>query len=125
MRISATHPTPRSRADGFTLLEVIVVLVLLGLLTSLVAPRLGTLYQSLVLRDERDSLVLQVQGLPYRALRTGREFHLGSTENVAEQPLDVPEGWEMDSDDPVVVKASGVCTGGTLQFTHEDGGSTR
>jgi general secretion pathway protein G len=121
MRISATYPTPRPRFDGFTLLEIMVVLVLLGLITSLVAPRLGTLYQSLVLREQRDDLILQVQGLPYRAFRMGREFRLGSSDEPGAQPLDVPEGWKLESDEPVVVKASGVCIGGTLQFTHEDG----
>jgi prepilin-type N-terminal cleavage/methylation domain-containing protein len=121
MRISATYPTPRARSDGFTLLEIMVVLVLLTLITSLVAPRLGTLYQALVLREQRDDLILQVQGLPYRAFRTGREFHLGSADAAGVPPLDVPEGWVMDSDEPVVVKASGVCTGGTLELTHEDG----
>jgi general secretion pathway protein G len=121
MRISATYPTPRARSDGFTLLEIMVVLVLLTLITSLVAPRLGTLYQALVLREQRDDLILQVQGLPYRAFRTGREFHLGSADAAGVPPLDVPEGWVMGSDEPVVVKASGVCTGGTLELTHEDG----
>ncbi|MEM6484053.1 MAG: prepilin-type N-terminal cleavage/methylation domain-containing protein [Pseudomonadota bacterium] len=121
MRTSATHPTLRPRAAGFSLLEVVVVLVLLGLITGLVAPRLTTLYRSLVLREQRDSLVLQVQALPYRAFQAGREFHLGSSASLGVMPLDVPEGWEVQSDEPVVVKASGVCIGGRLHFTHEDG----
>jgi len=119
MRTWAIHRIPERPAAGFTLLEILVVMVLVGLIAGLVAPRLGSLYESLVLREQRENLLHQIEGLPYRAFHTGRAFRLGDP--AAPVPLEDFEGWQLSSDRVIVVHANGMCTGGMLQLRHEDG----
>ena len=35
-------------------------------------------------------------------------------------PLDVPDGWELVVEEPILVRASGVCLGGSLTLLHEE-----
>ena len=39
--------------------------------------------------------------------------------------VDVPEGWWLEFDQPLVVLANGVCLGGALTLSHEDAPGVR
>jgi general secretion pathway protein G len=100
-----------------------MALVLMGLIGGLVVPRLSNLYQSLTLREQRENLLHQITALPHTALQTGEIVSLGgNTENNSAR-LQGLEGWKLESDQAVVFRANGFCTGGSLRLLHESGES--
>ena len=59
--------TPDPRLKGFTLLEVLFVLLLIGLVGGLVVPRVGLIYDNMVLRGEREQILRDLADLPWEA----------------------------------------------------------
>ena len=126
----------RHRQRGFSLLELIVVVALLGLLATLALPNLQRIYASAQRSTERDLILKQLGALPRLALLQRRDYVVHSTDATAESssegpshaepyPLDMPEGWRLVFDRPLVVRASGVCLGAELTLSHPDAAAVR
>ena len=159
---SSLHPTTQdigdrwlegaeSAAPGFTLLELLVVLVLVGLVTALAFPNLERLQGAVTSKTERDYILDQFAGLGReamlrrrayvvfgsdRAQDAGRSDIAGGTADATAQDrrawpagdgsgpssfaghdryaIDLPEGWEIRLDEPLVVYANGLCLGAGL-----------
>lgn len=119
----------RSGVGGFTLIEVIVVLVILGLLAGLVLPNMPGLFESATRATERDRILDQFAALGAEALRQGRDFAVLGTGpdfdpsaymDFEPYPFVVPEGWEVLVEEPILVRANGVCLGGTVTLRHAE-----
>ena len=121
----------RHRGRGFTLLELIVVLALLGLVTVLALPNLERMYEGFSRKAEQGRILNRIAGLGREAMLRGRAFAVyGAGEDAAEaiadrrvsgfEPydLDVPPGWEVNLDRPLLVRANGVCLGATVTLVH-------
>jgi general secretion pathway protein G len=113
----------QQRYEGFTLLELLVVLTLLGLLTSLVLPRLATLYSRWQTVYERDHILMNLQALGYTFLQQGTDFQLHQPLNppaaLPPLPFELPDGWLLYTKIPIRFLDNGVCLGGTLYLQHE------
>lgn len=104
---------------GFSLVELTVVLVLVSLIGGLVLPGLSGAYESMLIRDEQERILLRLEGLGYGAFSTGKTIRIESVEDVAEY-LAPPEGWEIEVIEPIRVSQSGVCLQGHLLLVKGD-----
>ena len=143
-------------AQGFTLLELLVVLVLVGLVTALAVPNLERLRTAVTRTTERDYILDQFAGLGRQAMLKGRAYVVfgtggaqgvglaeparetvdaaseesrarpagdssGPTSHAGHERyvIDLPEGWEIRLDQPLIVRANGVCLGAGLTLYHQ------
>lgn len=106
---------------GYTLLEVVVVLVIFSLLAGLAIPRLTTVYNSLQTAYQRDEVLARLGGLGYLAFQQGRDFDLtasGSTTN--KYPLELPDGWQIHTEKPIHFFTNGACSGGVIYLNYQN-----
>ncbi len=105
-----------ARQGGFSLLEIIIVLVLLGAVSGLVVPKVMKMYDSMLWTNERDQALEALGSLGYEARIQGREFDLvqypGELDGNMTMPL--PVGWTLQAAHPIRYRSSGVCLGGTV-----------
>ena len=114
-----------ANAAGFTLLEMIVVLAILGLATALVAPSAIRGIDSWRRQAELDSLRDQVRALPGNARASGRAIVLSdATLKGKDPPLRIAAEWTLSVPAPWKVSANGVCEGGDVVIANALGTST-
>jgi prepilin-type N-terminal cleavage/methylation domain-containing protein len=131
----------RRNADGFTLVEILVVLLIMGLLASITVPNLQRLYNSVQHDAEREEALGAITGLSYHAYVTGLPVTLPSgrtdlkfaqpqPKNTkpgvdADTPIDdeivFPAGWQLELTDPIAFNFLGICSGGKLKLIAPDG----
>ncbi len=129
---------------GFTLLEMLMVIFIIGLSAALVSPNLPKLFDRLSFALERDTFVRELNTLSYRAFDKNQDFVLAgnlesnqlATENdemSASQSVDafdivtpyrsasvhmmrlaIPDDWTVKVPEPIFYRSSGFCTGGTV-----------
>ena len=133
---------------GFTLLELLVVLMLVVLVTALTIPNLEQLTGSFTRKTERDYILDQFIGLGRQAMLQGRSYVVlgAGGARAGEQPaelgkssrqlvgelfeapshegheryvIDLPEGWELQLDEPLIIRANGVCLGAEFALRHQ------
>lgn len=112
-------------SGGFTLLEMIVVLAIMGLATAMVAPSMVRGIDSWRRQAVMDSLLDQIRALPGDARSRGRSIEISEASLASEAaPLRVPAEWRLRTSRPWRVNGNGVCEGGTLQVGNDDGSRT-
>ena len=143
----AIHPSPAEPAaragpspGGFTLLELLLVIVLLGFLVSLILPRLDQLYLSFLFWLDQDRVEREIAALGGRAYLEGKALSLSTWPPAAPgsaaaattprpaavagaEPLAgigepvklaLPEGWRVVVDPPILFRPDGACSGGQV-----------
>lgn len=103
---------------GFTLIEVTLVMLLLGVLLALVAPALGRLYGRLAADTRLAELRSRIAALPVLAYALGEE---GTLAELAARHVALPPGWSLRGAEAVYVRANGLCSGGTITVLTPDG----
>lgn len=135
----------RRPSRGITLVELLVVLALLGVIGALVLPNLERFTAGVTRNSERDLILNEIAGLGTEAMLQGRGFVVLDTDALEEleaeadpdaegqtgqhvhdptglpvHRLEIPDGWHLDLDAPLVVRATGACLGGRLALEHDD-----
>lgn len=142
--MSATCPNnPPKRVDasaawasGFTLLELIVVLVLVSVVTAMATPNLQRLYRAVARTTERNAILDRLANLGRRAMLERRTYlvvgtaaspddeaapssgRVASFEHHEPYRMALPDGWAMHLPEPLLVRANGVCLGGEVALSY-------
>lgn len=109
----------QSAARGFSLLEMLVVLVLISAMTALVAPRLQKTVSAIASSGDRAEVTRQLERLPLLARQQGRSIEVAVDRDMGADLLKLPAGWTVTALTTLHVAANGVCTGG--RFRVDDG----
>lgn len=120
MRTSARCLPPHNRSlqrgSGFTLLEVLVVLLIVGLLVSLVAPSAVNLVGSATRESQRREIASAIERLPVEARLAGKSL-------VFEGDSLLPglsAAWRVRLTKPLRVLPSGICSDSEATISTEE-----
>lgn len=109
----------RDAQGGFTLLELLFVMFIVGLLVGLIAPRFGPRLDRMERLSQMQDLEDQLRQLPRRARLAGRNIELPKDLGMADlgdgaPALNVPQGWTLRFDPALLIAASGACSAASL-----------
>ncbi len=109
---------------GFTLLEMVVVLVIMGIITTLVAPRLQRMYDSMEASLARNEIEAALERLVVEVRNSGKPLIF---KNYPDDELILPKSFtktlsqlsvSLEFDEPLNISPSGFCSSaGSLTVT--------
>ncbi|MEH0165281.1 prepilin-type N-terminal cleavage/methylation domain-containing protein [Roseateles microcysteis] len=102
-------------ATGFTLLELLVVLAILGLISGLLAPRVVGWLEAAQVRGWRNDLRAQVELLPVRAFQAGDPL-IADAEFLQRDLPPRPAALQLRLPQPLRYGATGLADGGVLEL---------
>ena len=108
------------KSQGYSLVEVIAVLVILALVTSVVFPNLVRTYTSYRHSTAVATVIEQISALSFHAYNEQTRIELreaGDMEYLSW--ISLPENWLLKINEPIIVNANGFCSGGKLTLVSE------
>lgn len=117
--IDRSHP--RSTTYGFTLIEMMAVLVLMGLLAAVVLPNFDRWFTSTQQKVSTSEVIMQLQKLYARTALMGLDFVLDAQSAATPLPdgqpaLALPPEWSLPPGQRLAIYASGLCTAADITF---------
>jgi len=111
----------KSKAQGFTLIEMIAVLTIVALISGVAIPAMQRWFDSISERAQLTAVSVQFQRLSARTALLSQTLRLNRTNwktklADGEDVLALPDGWSLTSDKPVVFFYSGICEGGVIEL---------
>ena len=101
----------RTPYSGFTIVEVLITLTLLGMVASVIFPGVDSWLSSRQKAAEKDVLASALAGLPLRAQIYGKPIVINKMDQLKVDNIDAVFL------EPVIVLASGFCRGGLVELS--------
>ena len=105
----------RTRISGLTLLELLVVLLLMGLMTAMVAPTFSRQLDNAKSRALQRQLRGVVEQLPLQAFRAGQALDVGADDLLKSLGPDWPFDMRLELPRSLHYEATGIASGGELR----------
>jgi prepilin-type N-terminal cleavage/methylation domain-containing protein len=116
--------SPRAEG-GFTLIELVVALAVVGLILTVTLPRMSGWLDRFGFASKEQRVHDSLAGLTETARRAGRTVYLRSSDKSANSSdsaaVELPSGWTLTVEPPIIFRYDGVCTGGTARVTFPEG----
>lgn len=111
------------KQDGFTLLEILVVMSLVGLLVSTVTPSIYKAVERKRVASERQLILAAIERIGYQSYLDGKPRQLTSSveENTPEYPINLLSGWSLQISKPIEYLSTGICGGGEVSIIDPTG----
>lgn len=113
--LRARHGSRRIASIGFSLLEMLVVLMLISVMTALVAPRLQGTVEAIASSGERAEVARQLERLPLLVRQQGHSIQVAVGEDVSVPSLELPVGWKVQPLTILSVAGNGICNAASLK----------
>ena len=108
-----TERLVRMRDRGFTLLEMLVVLALIGVMAGLALPNFSRFLESFTNSSRWSGIEREIADLPYQVFSTGVALRLDAAAAALRIPA-IPADWRVEVAAPILYRESGWCEGGRL-----------
>ena len=116
--------SPRAEG-GFTLIELVVALAVVCLILTVTLPRMLGWLDRFGFASKEQRVHDSLAGLAETARRAGRTVYLRSSGKSAKAAdsaaIELPSGWTLTVEPPIIFRYDGVCTGGTARVTFPEG----
>lgn len=111
----------KSAGSGYTLLEVLLILMMMALLSGIALPRFSNMLESYLFRLRLDDIERRLSELGVLAHRQGKRIVVTSFDADSSQaaPLVLPASWSLQTEQPIHYNAKGVCSGGRITITSQ------
>lgn len=97
---------------GYTLLEMVIVIALFALATGMIAPTGYRMIASWREASDVSQVMRSLTALPLQVRRTGMDLVAAPAETASlTELLALPEGWRIELDAPLTIRANGACSG--------------
>ena len=117
---SCRRSDPAGGGRGFSLLEMLVVLALVSIMVALVSPRLAGTVRAIESSGDRAEVARQLETLPLLARNGGDAIRIARGDVLkAGQPLQIPQGWQLQAMTAIEVAANGVCAPARVRVEHD------
>ena len=117
--ISARRVLTMRRA-GFTLLEMLVVLALIGVMAGLALPNFTRFLESFTNNSKWNAIEREFADLPYQVFVSGVAFRLDPA-TASTRITAIPPDWRLEMSAPVLYRENGWCEGGRLAIVSAAG----
>jgi prepilin-type N-terminal cleavage/methylation domain-containing protein len=117
--------TSRRADQGFTLIELVIALAIIGLGLTFVLPRILAWVDRLAFSSRQQQFEDALAELGSRARRSGHSVVLRSTDLAPHSneppPIELPSSWSLTVEPPIAFRYDGVCTGGKVRLSFPAG----